>query len=211
MSSLFALHPAGWRIKRLWGVTADAEPWPGLARLVGEQLPLATLPGPAEPQGAAANIKRWAALASWSALWPTLRDSRSRAALLVDDDIVLPPETLAQLAALDAPGVGAVSAVTRCIDGGLPFWTGDNCDRLTAQPDVPFPVRCCGTFCIYLTCAGLDALRRGYAPSLAVPGCKLAGLDLHLTDWLTRNGLTVLAVPAVRVEHHALPGVVLRW
>lgn len=219
LNALLDLDPSNCQLKRLWGIAdmADDEQtdrqWAEFDRR--DVAKLVALPGPPEPQGAHPNVKRWAALASWQVLWREMPRSYGSYALLIDDDIVPPIDLLPRLldAADNLPRCGAVSAVTRCADGSLPFWRyADNgAERLTGfAGSSPEAVACCGTFCLLITSAGLRVLSEGYRPSIGVPGRKLAGHDLHLTDYLTRNCLSVYAAPDIAVEHHALPGLVLR-
>lgn len=217
------LAPADGTIDRLW-VVHDLEQWQRLAkRIDGVQWRRAA--GPVVPQYAKRDAKKLACLRGFEFLWNSLCALPATGdVLLVDDDIVLAPETLLRLdETLRQTGAGAVSALVRAFDGGWPAFryesrtgvvrhpgeplraqTGGYMRRLTDADLLPEPqdVDAVGTFCLLLAESAVTQLRSGcYKPSVYAD-FGLEGHDLHLCTWLRESGWRVVLDAGVRPAHY---------
>ena len=180
--------------------------------------------GPVVPQYAPRDAKKLACLRGFEFLWKSLRAlPPSGDVLLVDDDIVLAPETLLRLdKTMRETGAGAVSALVRAFDGGWPAFryesrivmrrTGEplrtqpgwTMHRLTDVDLLPEPqdVDAVGTFCLLIAESAVAQLRTGcYKPSVYA-GYGIEGHDLHLCTWLRESGWRVVLDSSVRPAHY---------
>jgi hypothetical protein len=157
-----------------------------------------------DPHGREA--KQIACATAFKAVLDALASRGADSALLVDDDIVLPEDSIAGLlGAAKVIPADAVSSLTRCNNGALPVYRFSDQHRMTDAeiPAAPALIDACGTFCMYLT-APVVAASRAYWPAVTTKlgSAVLRGHDLSFCHWLKTQGFKLALAPAVRCEHH---------
>jgi hypothetical protein len=157
-----------------------------------------------DPHGREA--KQIACATSFKAVLDALGSHSGADVLLVDDDIVLPAEAVAEfLGAAKAVPADVVSGLTRCNNGALPVYRFSDQHRMTDAeiPAAPVLIDGCGTFCMYLSAPVVAELHR-YWPAVTtkIGPAVLRGHDLSFCHWLKAQGFKLALAPAVRCEHH---------
>ena len=156
--------------------------------------------------------KKEAICMAWADLLGML--DKSHDVLMVEDDIVVPPQALKRLqrTAYERDAL-IVSALTMADDGHLPFFaaTERTVLKLHGIPDQPIEVACGGTFCCYVRADAFRLLADlDYRPTWEPSDCKhsrgLIGKDCHLWLTLYDAGAKLMLDPGVRVDHWVLRG-----
>lgn len=126
--------------------------------------------------------------------------------LMVEDDIVVPPDAIQRLQEIAYRWpAGAVSGITKTNSGDWPFYefVENRLTQFNRRPPGPQQFCATGTFCMYLRADVLRKMKEvAYTPAWDIKYLAMFGKDCHLGVWLRDNGFALVAVPDVPCEHH---------